>query len=262
MWSELKYRFSLFFLFFTAFPLFSATLLIEGKFQNKNILVHNSLSKSGVGFCAKEIKVNGKITSDEINSSAFEIDLKALNLKFGEKVVIEIVHDPECRPKVLNPEDLFPKPTFEMLAFGMQANGILKWSTKNENGSLPFLIEQFRWNKWVPVGKVEGVGTPQTHEYSFQVTLHSGENKFRIRQKGYNSTVKVSSELSFIADVKTPTYVLNKEKVAFDSETAFEVYDEYGINLVKGFGKTIDIQGLKPGEYYLCYDNTTVSINK
>ncbi len=240
----------------------SATLVIEGKYQNKNILVHNSIAKSGVGYCAKEIKVNGIITSDETNSSAFEIDLTALKLKIGEKVVIEIVHEKDCRPKILNPEDLFPKPTFEILAMNLGIDGVLTWSTKNESGALPFVIEQFKWNKWVPVGEVNGNGTSSVNRYTFKVGFHSGENKFRIRQKGYNSQVKYSKDLVLQAKIKAPSIELKKESVEFDTETAFEVYDVYGINLIKGYNKSVNTKSLKSGEYYLCYDNTTISFKK
>jgi hypothetical protein len=251
----------LFTIFFCA-PMQAATLVIEGKFQNKNILVHNGFAKSGVGYCVKEVKVNGFTTSDETNSTAFEIDLKGLNLKMGEKVVIEILHDKDCKPKVLNPEDLFPKPTFELLAINLSVDGVLTWNTTNENGALPFVIEQFKWNKWVPVGEVDGLGTPVNNRYSFKVSMHSGENKFRIKQKGYNATVKVSKEAVAIANTKTPVYLVKKDKVEFDTETSFEVYDIYGINLIKGYGNSLNIQNLKSGEYYLCYDNSTVNFKK
>ena len=70
----------------------SSVLVVEGKFQNKNIYIQNAFGTNGVGFCATEIKVNGKITTDEINSSAFEIDLASMNIKPGQKVTIEIIH--------------------------------------------------------------------------------------------------------------------------------------------------------------------------
>ncbi|MGZ3921337.1 MAG: hypothetical protein ACXVC7_13640, partial [Bacteroidia bacterium] len=120
----------------------SATLVVEGKYQNKNVFVQNAFNNNGVGFCAQEIKVNGKITTDETNSSAFEIDLASLQLKYGENVTIEIVHKDGCTPKVLNMEDLKPKPTFEVLTMNVSPAGLLKWSTKNETGALPYIIEQ------------------------------------------------------------------------------------------------------------------------
>ena len=46
---------------------YAGVLVVEGKFQNKNIYIQNSFGKNGVGFCATEIKVNGKITTDEVN---------------------------------------------------------------------------------------------------------------------------------------------------------------------------------------------------
>src|SRR6478609_7305634 len=147
--------------------LHSAILVIEGKYQNKNIYIHNGFGSGGVGFCAKEVKVNGKITTDEINSSSFEIDLKSLQLKYGQNVIIEISHNDGCVPKVLNMEDLKPKPTFEVMMMSLSPTGLLKWSTKNENGALPFIVEQFKWNKWVPVGEVDGLGTMYNHEYTF-----------------------------------------------------------------------------------------------
>jgi hypothetical protein len=124
----------------------SAVLVIEGKYQNKNVYVHNGLGVGGVGFCTKEIKVNGQITTDEINSSAFEIDLKAMKLKYGDNVVIEIIHNDGCLPKVLNMEDLKPKPTFEVVMMSITPTGLLKWTSKNEMGALPYIIEQFKWN--------------------------------------------------------------------------------------------------------------------
>ena len=123
---------------------FAGVLVVEGKFQSRNVYVQNSFGGSGVGFCVTEVKVNGKITTDEVNSSAFEIDLTACNIKPGEKVMIEIVHKDDCMPKVLNPEVIKPRPTFDMVSININSAGILKWTAKNESGSLPYVIEQFK----------------------------------------------------------------------------------------------------------------------
>ena len=45
---------------------FPDTLIIEGKYQNKNVYIQNGFGTNGVGFCAKEVKVNGQITTDEV----------------------------------------------------------------------------------------------------------------------------------------------------------------------------------------------------
>ncbi len=234
----------------------SAILVVEGKFQNKNIYVQNTYGGSGVGYCAVEVKVNGNITTDECNSSAFEIDLASLKLKYGDKVTIEIIHKDFCKPFVLNAEDLKSLPTFELLTMNVDADGLLKWSTKAESGPLPYIIEQYKWNKWVPVGEVSGVGTADVHDYSFKISTHSGENKFRVKQIGLGSMPKYSSPTTIISLIEKPNYALNKEGDAlqFSSETAYELYDDYGI-VKKGFSKEINIKTLKKGKYYLCFDN-------
>lgn len=244
-------------LFLAAFAC-AETLVIEGKYQNKNVYVQNGFVSGGVGFCAKEIKVNGKITTDETNSSAFEIDLNALQLNYGELVTIEILHSNGCVPKVLNIDDLRPKPTFEMLTMNISSGGLLTWKTTSESGSLPYIIEQFKWNKWVPVGEVVGLGTDDAHEYSFQLAMHSGENKYRVKQKGLNSIARVSKEVSALSFAARPSFAIpkNNSSIDFSAETGFEVYDAYGVVVKKGFGKQIKTDNLKKGNYYVCYDNT------
>lgn len=244
--------------------LVAAKLIIEGKFQNKNIFVQNGFGLSGVGFCVKEVKVNGEITTDETNQSAFEIDLKSLQLKYGQNVTIEILHSEGCVPKILNMEDLKPKPTFEVLAMHLSPTGELKFTTKNENGALPYIIEQFKWNKWIKVGEIDGHGTAGLNEYVFQVSMHSGQNKYRVKQKGYSNFIKVSKEVTADSNVEKPVFTISKTGTAIDfsAETAYEIYDAYGVIVKKGFGKNIPIDNLNKGEYYLCYDNTLAEFSR
>lgn len=237
-------------------------LALEGTYQNKNILVHNGSGPSGVGYCCKEVKVNGAITSDETNSMAFEIDLSHYGFKAGDKVLIEILHDKDCKPRILNPEDLFPKPSFEIVALNLSPEGLLSWTSKNENGVLPYIIEQYKWNKWVPVGVVQGNGQIKAQSYTFKVNLHSGENRFRLKQKGFASVVKLSKDIKVTSANPSPKPKVSPDKVDFGLETAFEVYDVYGTNLMKGFGRTVNTSGLKSGEYYLSFDNQTISIKR
>jgi hypothetical protein len=258
---KLLITFSLFILLSNAF---AAVLVVEGKYQNKNLYVQNYFGGSGVGFCAIEVKVNGQITTDEVNSSAFEIDLAAMKLKYGDKVTVEIVHKDGCMPKVLNMEDLKPRPSFEVLTMSISSNGLLKWTTKNEAGALPYTVEQFKWNKWVPVGEVNGIGSPDSHEYSFQVTTHSGENKFRVKQMGLGSQNRYSNPVVLNSMAEKPKYEVSKDggAIQFSYETGYEVYDVYGSVVKKGFGKEIKIENLAKGKYYLCYDNQVTEFDK
>lgn len=260
----MKNLFLIFSFVLSAFNLSAGVLVVEGKFQNKNIYIQNSFGSNGVGFCATEIKVNGKITTDEVNSSAFEIDLTAMNIKPGQKVTIEISHKSDCVPVVLNPEVLKPRPTFEVVSMNINNSGILKWTTKNESGPLPYIVEQFKWNKWVYVGEVQGLGNPDTHDYSFHVSTHSGENKFRVKQIGLATTPKVSSAVIVNSTIDKPYFMITKDNKAiqFTNETSFEVYDAFGSVVKKGFGKETDIKNLSKGKYYLCYDNQVAEFDK
>jgi hypothetical protein len=246
-------------------PVIAGVLVLEGNFQGKNLYVKNPLAVSGVGFCIFEVTVNGQVTTDETNSSAFEIDFAPFQLNIGDPVVVKIKHKDDCKPSVLNPEVLKPKSTFEMVSIKVEKDGTLNWTTKNETGKLPFVIEQYRWNKWVKVAEVEGKGTPGTTEYSAKVVPHSGENKFRIKQTDFTSKPRYSDEVklrSLSPEVTfSPQPKVDKE-ILFSAETMYEIFDSYGVVVKKGYGSKVDVSSLKKGEYYINYDSKDSKFSK
>ncbi|HEX7413319.1 MAG TPA: hypothetical protein VF411_04670, partial [Bacteroidia bacterium] len=186
----------------------AGVLVVEGKYQQKNLYIQNGFSSNGVGFCAYEVKVNGQVTMDEVNSSAFEIDFTPFKFKSGDKITIEIEHKDGCMPKVLNPEAIKPRPTFDLLSIDIDKDAVLTWGTKNELGTLPYIVEQFKWNKWVYVGEVSGEGTPPQHIYKFKITPTSGENKFRVKQVGYGGNPRYSKEVVYSSLMDKPSFKL------------------------------------------------------
>src|SRR6476661_5594118 len=110
----------------------TGVIVLEGNYQGKNLYVQNPFAGSGVGFCVQEVRVNGNVTTDEFASSAFEIDFRNLQLKLGDKVEVKITHKDDCKPKVLNPEVLKPKSTFEVIGMSVDKDGTLKWQTRSE----------------------------------------------------------------------------------------------------------------------------------
>ncbi|HEU4717310.1 MAG TPA: hypothetical protein VFU15_05740 [Bacteroidia bacterium] len=241
-------------------------ILLEGTYQGKNVYVQNPFNNNGVGFCVYEVRVNDQITTDEIGSSAFEIDLRNFNLKQGDAVSIKIFHKPDCTPKVLNPEVLKPKSTFNTTSITVdKTDETLKWTTTGESGKLTFVVEQFRWNKWVKVGEVEGLGTAGPNNYSFKIVPHSGENQFRVKQVDYSGQARTSPVAKYTSDVQPIKFypVKVKDKITFEGgETMWEIYDQYGNIVKKGFGSTVDCTGLAKGGYFLNYDNTTAEFFK
>src|SRR5690349_19945673 len=114
-------------LFLTTFMLSqSSVIILEGNYQGKILYVQSPYVPGRVGFCVTAEKVNGNVTTDETNSSAFEIDLKPHKLAIGDKVVVKIFHTDACKPKVLNPEVLKPKSTFEVAVMSVDKDGTVK----------------------------------------------------------------------------------------------------------------------------------------
>lgn len=254
----------LFFSLLLTSSLFSGELVIEGIYQGKNLYVMNPFSPSGVGYCIYEVSVNGQVSSDEINSSAFEIDLSVYQFNVGDKIIIRIKHKENCQPKILNAEVLKPKSTFETKSIKVTKDGYLEWTTTNESGSLPFIVEQYRWNKWVKVGEVEGKGTSGTNSYRVKVHPHSGSNRFRVKQVDYTKKPRYSKEVRYRCMDPVVTYSPKKPstEITFSRETMYEIYDFYGHIVLKGYGAKVDVSGLKKGEYFLNYDAVTVTFKK
>ncbi len=237
----------------------SGTMVLEGQYQGKDLYVVNSVSASGVGYCVFEVLVNGEISPDEWNSPAFEIDLGIYGFKVGDEVVVTIKYKEGCLPKVINPGVLEPKPTFEVSDMSISESGMLTWETKGETGELPFIIQQFKWNKWVNVGEVMGKGISGKNQYSFQTTEVSGLNRFRIVQKTGDGETRDSEPVEYSSSLQSVAVVYNKKdrNLEFTRETNYELYNVYGQIVKRGFGSRADLSALPKNDYYISFDNTT-----
>ena len=250
-------------IFFFTQILYSQDLVVKGIYQGDNVYVMNPFSPTGVGFCVYQVLVNGQPTHDEIHSSAFEIDLSAFNLKIGDPVTIVLKHHEGCRPKILNPEVLKPRSTFNLESIKIDPkNKKLIWVTSGELGSLPFIVEQYRWNKWVKVATVKGKGTPGIHTYSVNIHFHSGLNRFRIKQVDYTKKPRYSPVVTYKSNQPPVKFKPGNgkrvsDKIVFTAKTDYEIYDYYGRLMKKGYGKEVDVSDLPKGTYFLNYDNKT-----
>jgi|SRR5690554_1343163 len=236
---------------------YAQSLVLDGIYQGKDLYIKNPFSDKGVGFCVFEVYVNGDLTRDEINSSAFAIDFNILGIELGDPVEIIVKHKKGCAPVVLNPESIKPHSTFEIGDIAVK-NNVLSWSTTKESGSLPYIVEQFKWNKWVKAGEVSGIGTTDEHKYRFELTPYSGENKVRVKQVDYSNEPRYSEAV--IYDPKTSKVSFEPKRVDgvinFSANTNYEIFNMWGILVKTGYGKSIDVSNLEKGEYYLNYDSS------
>lgn len=238
------------------------SLSIEGTYQGKNLYVQNPLDNEGFGYCATKVTVNGDIMPGGTGSGAFEIDFSIFDVAIGEPVFIVIEHHSGCKPKILNPEVLLPRSTFNVQSIDVQ-NNTLNWKTTDENGKLPFIVEQYRWNKWVNVGEVQGNGNPEVNNYQFKISPHSGKNIVRVVQIDHSGEKRTSKQIEFTSMVskvvKSPAIVRDVINFTADGdvvETRYEIYDAYGNIVKKGVGSQVDCSNLLKGVYYINFDNT------
>lgn len=240
----------------------NAHLSIEGSYQGKNLYVQNPEDAAGFGFCATKVTINGDIMPGNLSRSAFEIDFSLVNVSVGDPVFIVIEHNDGCIPKILNPEVLLPRSTFDIEEIKVTEENQLIWKTNNEQGKLPFIVEQYRWNKWVNAGMVQGEGTPEVNEYSFELIPHSGENKVRVTQTDHSGAKRKSPEKVFESDVPEVEMAPKKVKteIKFTAkgdpvETKYEIFDAYGNIVKKGFASEVNCENLRKGAYYINFDN-------
>jgi hypothetical protein len=250
-------------LFISAFVLMhlqfqAGVIVIEGSYQGKNLFIQNPFAGSGVGFCVTEVTVNEQLTTDEIQSSSFEIDFEPFRFNLGDKVVVRIKYKDDCKPRVMNSEDLKSTSTFEVTTIKVDENG-LKWSTTGESGPVPYHIEEYRWGRWIKVGEVQGKGLAAKTDYTFKIKLHSGIHKFRVGQTVEGSKPRYSLSAEFKSNLPEVSFYPIKvtKDINFSAETQFEVYDEYGTMVKSGQGTSVDVGALAKGIYYLNFDSKT-----
>jgi len=259
-----KYILAFFLLIVVQFSATAGTIMLEGRYQQRNIFVINAASSDGVGYCIFDVLVNGLLTTDEINTQAFEIDLTIYGLKNGDPVNILIKHKDGCTPKILNPGALEPSPTFVCSKIECGANGSMSWETSGEMGKIPFIIQQYKWNKWVNLGEVLGNGTNTKNFYKFQASLTSGLNKFRVVQKSFEGDLRKSPtcELNSNVEPVTRRYDKKSKTVFFSSDTSYELFNVFGQVVKRGRGTSIECTALARGEYWVSFDNRTEKFMK
>lgn len=240
------------------------TYIIEGKYLDQNVYLQNSICNSGIGYCAYEVRVNGELLTENIQSNSFEIDFNNIKIDKGDDVFIEVKHQSKCQIKLLNPDALIPDVTFDLVDIKITNDGMLKWSTINESYSMPFIIQQHRWNKWQNIGEVNGYGKSVLTNYSFKVDFNSGENEFRVVQKRKNDRYNVSEVVCYNNPIPKLNFTFNKSKreIIFSEYTKYEIHNEYGVLLKRGYDNIVDVKNLANGDYWLSYDNFTEKFKK
>ncbi|HXC05285.1 MAG TPA: hypothetical protein VNZ86_11070 [Bacteroidia bacterium] len=234
---------------------------LSGLYSGKNLFIQNGSScndSADTYCCTTVVTVNGKEVQVE-RSSAYEIKLDSMGFKTGDSLMVVIYHKPCCKPKLLYNWSQ-PLTGAEFSSSVIDSSGLLSWKTRREGGKLIFVIEQYRWNKWIKVGEVFGKGGKGENEYSYQVQFHSGDNKFRIVQKDLTKPVKYSKDIIYApkdknaGKISLKSYRIQKQ-LEFTGVSDYQIFDQYGNLVDKGRAISVDCSKIPRGMYYVCFDN-------
>jgi hypothetical protein len=237
---------------------------VKGIYQGKNLFIQNSITDDEKGeFCITAVKVNDVEIPDEVRSSAFVISLDEMNLSMGQSINIVFTHENKCAPLIINPEVLKPLITYELKSYNLVSNH-LNFETTNEAARIPFVIEEYRWGKWLEIAQKDGIGGPDDNEYKVRVYPHNGLNLYRIKQIDHMERIEYSDTLSFnmeIEEVHMTSKNIAKGNIEFSAETLYELYNEFGERVRFGGGDSIDISDLENGKYYISWDDKVAEID-
>lgn len=234
-------------------------LQVSGYYFGKNLIVINPMI--GERYAVESVRVNNSLTKDEINSSVFEIDFDALNLKIGSRVEVLISYVVSSeKPEIYNPEVLEPESNFSFVGCKIdKKDQVISWSIEGSPGEEAFEIEQYRWEKWVRVSMVEPGDSTSFNNYSKKVDVHSGKNLFRIKIIDSKGMIDYSPSLKYLSR-EEPVIITNKkfeEEIDFSGATMYQLYDEKGILKLSGISDKVDVSSLESGKYWVNYGTTT-----
>ena len=254
----MNFRLILVFFLFISTIASSQELNIQGVFTGANVYIVNPFTDSEDRFTIESIFINDKEYINDFESSAFEIDLAHMGFKLGQDLRFCIRYKDSIMPSIVNIEAIKALSSFEMKRAFVDKDQFLNWKCSNEMGSLPFNVQQYRWNKWVTIGQLRGVGTYGVNHYRIKVPVHSGKNMFRIHQVDYTEKDKYSDTIQYKSKLK-PIYLVNKKvkrELKFSAPTQFQIFDLFGNLIYDGYGAEVRFDDLIPGKYYVNFDNT------
>ena len=239
-------------------------LKISGNYLGKNLYILNPSTDVANVFCVDQVLVNGKVTTDEINANSFEIDFSAISIEIGAAVEVVIKHKANCTPKVINPEVLKQQGSFTFASAKFDKTGKIIWTIKGTAGDGLFIIEQFKWQKWVDVGDASATEATANGIFSFSPKPHSGSNIFRVRKADSKGLQVFSKEVKLISKIPEVTLINPKvsNELSFSAETAYEIYDDKGNFMLDGTAQKVDVTNLVKGKYWVNFDNKSENFTK
>ncbi len=232
-------------------------------YYGTNIYVYNpSVADS---FSIQKLIVNKDTISEDLKTNGIEVDLGSYNFDEGDRVSIIVIYESNFAPVIVNPEALMPPVKFRIAKPVYTKNDELKWHIRGVPGDYPIIVEQYKWNQWKTVAKVDPIDTVANNIYKITIRPHSGKNIYRVKSINIKGEEVRSRDLIFNASNQNPIYIQNKkfiDEIVLSRKTEYEIYDLNRSLLLSGYDRYINIDKLPKGKYLLFFDNKIQEFKK
>ncbi|MDP4265933.1 MAG: hypothetical protein Q8880_00685, partial [Bacteroidota bacterium] len=149
--------------------------------------------------------------------------------------------------------------------FNIDKNGKVTWETIGETPNTVYIVEQYRWKRWVEVAKVKSrANKASNYVYYTEIHPHFGVNNIRIREFDNNKEIEVKAETKFKSTSKLIQLLTQKaeNELKFSGSTLYEIMD-MNLNLIlSGYDNKVDVSSLPKGKYYANFDNVSEVFTK
>ena len=150
-----------------------------------------------------------------------------------------------------------------------KGDSLICWKAKEDDAKVVYVLQQFRWNKWVDWDSLQSNNTGDTAAYSLNISkyYHSNVNIFRINPKSKGKVLMNSQKVTHVEKdygelLKRIAFTQHNSPVdvTFEHNTWYEVYDKFGNIVRHGYGLSFSRRGLQGDVYYVNYDNKTSEV--
>ena len=221
-----------------------------GVYKGKSLFIFNPYLKENKEFCINHVKINDKkvklnyrTTSMEVNFSGFEKYIP---------VNLEINHKGECKPRILNRDAIIIHSSFNFEDINL-TDTTLNWQTKGDHQQGIYIISYLKYGIWREDTIINAKGVFEGAEYSLDVALRTGSNKYRIKyllpDGRYLFSKEVENEFYPVPVEISPFEVT--DKLNLSRATPWEITTEEGDVLLSGDIKVIPLRKLKAGRYFI-----------
>ena len=153
--------------------------------------------------------------------------------------------------------------------FDIVGDSMVNWKCNESKNAINYIIQQYRWNRWVDWDTVKSTPGKDSASYSFNINkyVHAGLNKFRVRAVNELVTMlSYSKSISFTssklkARAIARQYSTKNHIIDFGRKECYELYSKDGKLIKKGYTQMVGVAELVKGSYYLNYDNINTEFN-